>query len=117
MTIIYVISIKNAVLASLLLGSECAKRFFADEISKIIVDHIVIDFSDVKVMNRSLAIQYLFCKQNMKEMKLIREINLSKNICRIIQTAEIEFYKFYQKTNVKRNDPILIPPALVLDNS
>lgn len=113
MTIIYAISIKNIIPSLELLDFEDAKRFFADQISKIIVDHIVIDFSGVKVMNRSFAVQYLICKQYMKEKKVIKEINVAKDICKVIQMAEKEIHKSGQKTKDKKKDPIMVRTASV----
>ena len=117
MSIVCAISIKNILSSSELLDFEDAKRFFTDEISQIIVDYIVIDFSGVKVMNSSFAIQYLICKQNMKGKKVIKEIHLAKNICKAIQLAEKEIHKSGQKTKDKKKDPMMVRTALVLDNS
>ena len=72
MSITYVISIKNVLSTPELLDSESAKQFFTNVMSEILVDHIVIDFSGVKQMNHSFALQYLKSKQDMSIKKFIR---------------------------------------------
>ena len=72
MSITYVISIKNVLSTPELLDSESAKQFFTNVMSEILVDHIVIDFSGVKRMNLTFALQYLKSKQDMSIKKVIR---------------------------------------------
>lgn len=85
MTIMYVISIKNVISPRLLYNKE-ALYFFQRELSKIVVDNVVIDFSDVKSMSSSFARQYVTCKIQIKRKK-IREINVPDNINTIIELA------------------------------
>lgn len=75
MVIIYVLSIKDIIASSELLDGESAKRFFTNEISNIVVNHVVADFYRVTKINHSFALQYLTNKQNMKGEKIIKEIN------------------------------------------
>lgn len=98
MTIIWVVSIKNIISSSSeSLDGDGVKHFFSDEISKIIVDHVLIDFSEVKSLNDSFASQYLSSKDEFKGKKVIREINISENICKVFQTAQKEIEKSNRK--------------------
>ena len=90
MTIIYVISIKNVLATSELSDSKSVKQFFTNVISEVLVDHIVIDFSGVKQMNHSFALRYLKNKQDTSIKKVIKEICISKNICRAMEMAQKE---------------------------
>src|SRR5687768_1961382 len=90
MTIIYVISIKNVLSTSEFLDSKSAKQFFANVLHEIVINHIVIDFSGVKQMNHSFALQFLKSKQDMSTKKVIKEICISKNICKMLQVAQKE---------------------------
>ena len=67
MTTIYVISIKNVLSTPELLDSESANSFFTNVISNTLVNHIVIDFSGVKRMNLTFALQYLKTRYEYKE--------------------------------------------------
>ncbi|HET6589326.1 MAG TPA: hypothetical protein VFG45_04090 [Candidatus Nitrosocosmicus sp.] len=88
MAIIYVISVKNALLTPDLSNSESAKQFFTHIISEIIVDNIVIDFSGVRQMNHSFALQYLKSKQSVSLKKVIKEICVPKSVCQMIKVAQ-----------------------------
>lgn len=88
MTIMYVIPIKNAISARLLYSKEVL-CFFQRELSKIAVDNIVIDFSDVKSMSHSFAHQYVTCKYQSKRKK-IREINVPDNINILLELTRQE---------------------------
>ena len=102
MTTIYVISIKNVLSTPELLDSESAKQFFTNVISNTLVNHIVIDFSGVKRMNHTFALQYLKSKQDMSIKKVIKEICMSKNICRAMEIAQKELRKsIHQKLLIK----------------
>ncbi|HET8794699.1 MAG TPA: hypothetical protein VFM31_12955 [Nitrososphaeraceae archaeon] len=102
MAIIYVISIKNALLTSDLSDSESAKLFFTNMISEIAVDNIVIDFSGVKQMNHLFALQYLKGKQSMSLKKVIKEICVPKNICQMIKVAQKEMDRSSRKSLYKK---------------
>ena len=72
MTAIYVISIKSIILLELL-DSAIAIFFFTKELSKIVVvDHMWVDFSQVKTMNHTIVFQYLTSKQNINRKKVIK---------------------------------------------
>jgi anti-anti-sigma regulatory factor len=102
MTTIYVISIKNVLSIPELLGSESAKQFFTNVISNTLVNHIVIDFSGVKRMNLTFALQYLKSKQDMSIKNVIKEICMSKNICRAMEIAQKELRQsIHQKLLIK----------------
>lgn len=88
MTIMYVIPIKNAISPSLSYSKEVL-YFFQKELSKIIVDNVVIDFSDVKSMSHSFAHQYITCK-NQSKRKRIREINVPDNITILLELVRQE---------------------------
>lgn len=90
MAIIYVISVKNVLSTSELSSSKSAKQFLTNIISEIVVDHIVIDFSDVKQMNFPFALQYLETKQHLTLKKKIKEIGMSKSVCQMFQMAQKE---------------------------
>ncbi len=97
MAIIYVISVKNVLSTPELSGSKSAKQFFTNIISEIVVDHIVIDFSDVKQMNFPFALQYLETKQHLT-LKKIKEIGMSKSVCQMFQMAQKEIDQSSLKT-------------------
>jgi anti-anti-sigma regulatory factor len=103
MTAIYVISIKN-VISSELLGSDTAKLFFTDELSKIIVDHILVDFSQVKTMDHIFALQYLTSKQDIDRNKVIKAVNIPENIFRVFQAAQKEIEKSNRKNKNKNKN-------------
>lgn len=107
MVIIYVLSIKDIIASSELLDGESAKRFFTNGISNIVVNHVVVDFSRVTKINRSFALQYLTNKHDMKEKKIIKEINQGKNIYKVFLMAEKNVYKTGQKTKDKREDTLM----------
>ena len=91
MAIIYVISIKNVLSTPELSSSKSAKQFLTNIISEIVVvDHLVIDFSDVKQMNFPFALQYLETKQHLTLKKKIKEIGMSKSVCQMFQMAQKE---------------------------
>lgn len=102
MVIIYVICIKDIVSSSELLDSENARYFFDDEISSLIVNYILIDFTGVELMNQSFALQYLTSKQYMNEKKTIREINLPENIYKTLQRAQKKMNKSKTRTEDKK---------------
>lgn len=97
MTIVYVISIRHIISSPELFNANGARSFFANEISKIIIDHIVIDFSTIESMSHSFALQYLASKNEFKEKKFIKEINLSENVCKIILKAQKDIDKSDKK--------------------
>ncbi|CAN5621051.1 hypothetical protein BH23THE1_BH23THE1_17570 [soil metagenome] len=103
MTAIYVISIKS-VISSELLGSDTAKLFFTDELSKIVVDHILVDFSQVKTVDHTFALQYLASKQDINRNKVIKAVNMAENIYGVFQAAQKEIEKSNQKNINKNND-------------
>lgn len=90
MAIIYVIRIKDTT-AENLTSSKLALSFFQDVLSNVIVDTIVIDFSEVVCMDNSFAKQYAICK-NQSNTKKIREINISDEVNILIKSnmQEIE---------------------------
>ena len=90
-------------MTSELLDSESAKQFLTDVISKILVSHIVIDFSGVKRMNLTFALQYLKSKQDMSKKKVIKEICMSKNICRTMEIAKKELEQSIHQKLLIRN--------------
>ncbi len=76
MPTIHVISMKDVISSRLEVSKE-ASCFFENGLSKIIVDNLHIDFSQVDSISHSFAYQYLLCKFNCD--KKIREINFLKN--------------------------------------
>lgn len=96
MTTIYVISIKSTISPELL-GSDMAKLFFTDELSKIVVDYILVDFSQVKIMNHTFALQYLTSKHDIDRKKVIKAVNIPENIYWVFQAAQ----KIIEKSNRK----------------
>jgi anti-anti-sigma regulatory factor len=88
MTIMYVIPIKYAISPSLSYSKEVL-YFFEKELSKIIVDHVVIDFSEVESMSYSFAHQYITCKKQNTRNK-IREINVPDNISILLELVRQE---------------------------
>jgi DNA uptake protein ComE-like DNA-binding protein len=103
MTAIYVISIKS-VISSELLGSDTAKLFITDELSKIVVDHILVDFSQVKTMDHTFALQYLTSKQDINRNKVIKAVNMSENIYTVFQAAQEEIENSKRKNININND-------------
>ena len=99
MTIIYVIFIKDAI-SSKLLTSKKALYLFEKELSEVVVDHLIIDFSQVESISHSFAYQYLVCKN--KSKKKIREINVHENICRVIKSAQQEIDTANRKIKIKK---------------
>jgi hypothetical protein len=116
MTIVYVISIKNFISSPELFDATDVRSFFADEISKIIIEHIVIDFSKIESISHSFALQYLAIKNEFKGKKIIKEINLSENVCKIILKAQKDIDNSNKKdknrtkilSNVKITDPVVL---------
>ena len=84
MAIIYVIRIKDTTSESLK-SSKQALSLFQEVLSNVIVETIVIDFSEVVFMDNSFAKQYAICK-NQSKTKKIREINMSKDIDNLIKS-------------------------------
>jgi hypothetical protein len=116
MTAIYVISIKS-VISSELLSSDTAKLFITDELSKIVVDHILVDFSQVKTMNHTFALQYLTSKQDINRKKLIKEVNIPENIYRVFQDAQIEIENSKRKNININNDYIETANTVLVPNN
>lgn len=113
---IYVISIKN-VISSELLGSDTAKLFFTDELSKIAVDHILVDFSQVKTMDHTFAFQYLTSKQGFNRNKVIKSVNMSENIYRVFQAAQKEIENSKRKNNNKNKEIIRTANTALVQSS
>lgn len=85
MPIIHVISIKDVISSRLEVRKE-ANYFFENGLSKVIVDNLHIDFSQVDSISHSFAYQYLVCKYNCD--KKIREINVPRNISNVIKSVQ-----------------------------
>lgn len=121
MVIIYVISIKS-IISSRLLGGKDAKYFFDNELSKIMVKNILFDFSYVDLMSREFAFEYLMCKYKIKERKVVREVNLSKSICKVIKLVQKEIdknsksdnkAKMENKSKSKKKEPTIVTNPVV----
>lgn len=97
---IYVISIKN-VISPELLGSDTAELFFTEELSKIVVDHILVDFSQVKTMDHTFALQYLISKRDFNRNKVIKAVNMAENIYRVFRAAQKEIENINEKITIK----------------
>lgn len=87
MTSIYVVSIKDIVSSHLTIDNK-AQFFFENDLSKIIIDRIVVDFSQVKSISNSFAYQYLVSKKASK-MKVI-EINVPHFVCQVMNLMQSE---------------------------
>ncbi|MDF0680249.1 MAG: hypothetical protein P0116_04725 [Candidatus Nitrosocosmicus sp.] len=116
MPTIYVISIKNVLSSHELLDSESAKQFFTNVISKILVNHIVIDFSGVKRMNQAFALQYLKSKQVMSIKKVIKEICMSKNICTAMEIGQKKLERSISKNANKKTNHTGATTIVVLES-
>jgi hypothetical protein len=104
MTIMYVISIKN-VISQRLLSNKEALHFFQRELSIVVVDNVVIDFSDIKSMSYSFAHQYVTCK-NQSKRKKIREINVPDYINIILELAKQDIDQSNQQIMNKKKTPV-----------
>ncbi len=87
MTSIYVASIKDIISSHLIIDNK-AQFFFENDLSNVVIDRIVVDFSQVKSISNSFAHQYLVSKRASK-MKVI-EINVPPNVCRIMSLIQRE---------------------------
>jgi hypothetical protein len=77
--------------------------FFKNELTNIVVDNVIMDFSGVKSISRSFAYKYLTCKHQCKGKK-IREISVPNNINEILK-LELQTIELLNQVIVKkRND-------------
>jgi hypothetical protein len=101
MAILYVISIKN-VISARLVSSNKVLDFFENELTNIVVDNVVVDFSGVESISRSFAYQYLTCKHQCKGKK-IREISVPSNIDTILK-LELQAIELSNQVIVKKKE-------------
>jgi len=78
---------KECVFNTRILDAKSDKHFSC-VISDLVVNHIVIDFSGVKQMSHSFSLKYLKSKKDRSPKKVIEEICMSKNICKMLQVTQ-----------------------------
>ena len=106
MAILYVISIKN-VISARLVSSNKVLDFFENELTNMVVDNVVVDFSQVESISHSFAYQYLECRN--KSKKKVREINVHENICREIKSAQQEIDAANREIKIKKKSCRIYP--------